>query len=149
MASNKHIGSTLDNFLAEEGCLEAFTAVAIKEVFAWQVAQRMKERGLSKGDMAGKMQTSRSQIDRLLDPTDKNVTLATMYKAAVALGEQLTVSLEPRATKKWIVRRAADPGHWPVKNVKTVKPKSKKPAKGTSRVLGNNAPARVAARKVI
>jgi DNA-binding phage protein len=145
VAGNKHIGSSLDEFLADEGCLEVVTAAAIKEVFAWQVAQQMKEQGISKVAMAGKMQTSRTQLDRLLDPNDKNVTLATMHKAAAALGGRLTVTLEPRA-KKWLVPRAGAVGKWQPKTAKVGKPKAKT-AKKPSRVIIANTPTHHVARK--
>jgi hypothetical protein len=71
---NPHIGSTLDDFLAEQGVLEAFQAQAIKEVVAWQLAQAMKKKRISKKRLAELMKTSRSQVDRVLDPTAGNVT---------------------------------------------------------------------------
>lgn len=110
MADNKHIGSTLDDFLQVEGYFDELSAIAIKEVFAWQVAQRMKEKRLTKVAMANRMQTSRSQLDRLLDPKDGNVTLATMQKAAVALGEQLNVALVSVATHQDAARSSARSG---------------------------------------
>ena len=74
--------SSLDEFLAEEGRLEEFEAVAIKEVLAWQLAEAMKAQKLSRKGLAERMQTSRSQIRRLLDPKDGNVTIATLQRAA-------------------------------------------------------------------
>ena len=78
--------SSLDEFLAEEGRLEEFEAVAIKEVLAWQLAEAMKAQKLSRKGLAERMQTSRSQIRRLLDPKDGNVTIATLQRAARMLG---------------------------------------------------------------
>lgn len=94
MVAKKNIGSYLDDFLKEEGTLDELTVIATKEVLAWQVAQSMKEAGVSKVQMATRMKTSRSQVDRLLDPKDGNVTFATMQKAARALGGTLRVGFE-------------------------------------------------------
>ena len=132
MAKNKHIGSTLDDFLKEEGCLEEFTAAAIKEVFAWQIAQRMKDKGISKFVMAGRMRTSRSQLDRLLDPTDGNVTLETMQRAASVLGEVLTVGFGPQEESKNLKMGKAN---WEAVI-------SKKSASKVRRVPKRNAPAK-------
>lgn len=93
MRKNKHIGSTLDEFLREEGVLEEFEARAIKEVVAWQLQQAMEQRRLSKARMAAAMGTSRTQIDRLLNPDDGNVTLATLQRAAIAVGRKVKLEL--------------------------------------------------------
>ena len=84
---------TLDAFLKEEGKLEEFEAVAIKEVLAWQIAEAMKEGKISRNGMAQRMKTSRSQIGRLLDPKDGNVTLATLQRAATIVGRKLRLEL--------------------------------------------------------
>ena len=86
-------GSTLDSFLKEEGVLEEFRAAAVKEVIAWQIQQAMKKRKLTKNKMAELMQTSRAQLDRLLDPEQGNVTLDTLHRAAHVLGCELRVEL--------------------------------------------------------
>jgi antitoxin HicB len=86
-------GSTLDSFLKEEGVLEEFRAAAVKEVIAWQIHQAMKKQKLSKNKMAELMQTSRAQLDRLLDPEQGNVTLDTLHRAAHVLGRELRVEL--------------------------------------------------------
>ncbi|MGH8223577.1 MAG: Fis family transcriptional regulator [Woeseiaceae bacterium] len=93
MRKNKHIGSTLDEFLREEGVLEEFEARAIKEVVAWQLQQAMKQRKLSKARMAAAMGTIRTQIDRLLNPDDGNVTLATLQRAAIVVGRKVRLEL--------------------------------------------------------
>jgi DNA-binding Xre family transcriptional regulator len=90
---NPHHGSTLDSFLKEEGVLQQFRAAAVKEVIAWQIAQAMKQKKLSKNKMAALMQTSRAQLDRLLDPEQGNVTLETLHRAAHVLGRELRISL--------------------------------------------------------
>jgi antitoxin HicB len=83
----------LDAFLDTEGTREEFQAVAIKEVLAWQIEQAMKTQGLSRKRMAEQMGTSRSQIGRLLDPHDGNVTLATLQRAATMPGRKLRLEL--------------------------------------------------------
>ena len=85
--------STLDDFLAGEGKLEAFQAMAIKEVLARQIEEAMKAEKLSRKRMAEKMGTSRSQISRLLDPRDGNVTLATLQPAAEIVGRKVRIEL--------------------------------------------------------
>jgi len=78
-------GSTLDSFLKEEGVLEEFRAAAVKEVIAWQIVKAMKDKKLTKNKMAELMQTSRAQLDRLLDPEQGNVTLDTLNRTAHVL----------------------------------------------------------------
>lgn len=90
---NKHVGSSLDSFLAEDGTLGEFQAKAIKEVIAWQLGEAMKERKLSKTKLAALMHTSRPQIDRLLDPNVGNVTLETLQRAAAMVGRRVQVEL--------------------------------------------------------
>jgi antitoxin HicB len=85
--------STLDDFLREKGKLEEFQAIAIKEVLAWQIAEAMKAKNISRSGLATKMKTSRSQIGRLLDPKDRNVTLATLQRAARMVGRSLRLEL--------------------------------------------------------
>jgi antitoxin HicB len=90
---NKHLGSQLDDFLEEEGLLDEAQAIAIKRVLAWQIEGLMKEEGLSKSVMARRMGTSRSALDRLLDPANPSVTLLTIERAARALGKKVRVEL--------------------------------------------------------
>src|SRR6266849_4383129 len=85
--------TTLDDFLKEEEKLEEFEAVAIKEVLAWQIAEAMKAQNLSRKRLAERMGTSRSQISRLLDPKDGNVTIATLQRAAKIVGRTLRLEL--------------------------------------------------------
>ncbi len=85
--------TTLDNFLDAEGVRDQFQAVAIKEVLAWQIGQAMKNQGMSRKRLAERMGTSRSQISRLLDPTDGNVTLVTLQRAAELLGRKVRLEL--------------------------------------------------------
>jgi len=93
MADNPHRGSTLDSFLEEEGVLAEFQAKAIKEVIAWQLAEAMREQGLSKNRVATMMRTSRTQVSRLLDPNDGNVTIETLQRAAQVVGRRVEVQL--------------------------------------------------------
>lgn len=93
MADNKHRGSTLDSFLEAEGVLAEFQAKAIKEVIAWQLADAMKERGLTKTRLAALMHTSRTQVDRVLDPNDGNVTIETLQRAAAIVGRRVQLEL--------------------------------------------------------
>jgi DNA-binding phage protein len=86
-------GSTLDSFLAEEALLDEATEHATKRVLAWQIGREMKARNLSKAAMARRMQTSRAQLDRLLDPENGSVTLHTLHRAAASLGKRLRVEL--------------------------------------------------------
>jgi predicted XRE-type DNA-binding protein len=88
---NQHIGSTLDDFLAEEDLLAE--AVAIKRVVAFQLRQRMTEQQLTKAELARRMGTSRSALDRLLDPDNASVTLLTLERAAKALGQRIRIEL--------------------------------------------------------
>ena len=90
---NRHHGSSIDDFLKDEGMLEQFQAVAIKEVIAWQIQEAMKEKKLSKNRMADLMHTSRAQLDRLLDPEQGNVTIETLQRAANVLGRPLRIEL--------------------------------------------------------
>ena len=85
--------STLDSFLKDKGKLEEFQATAIKEVLAWQILEAMKAKNITRKGLAEKMKTSRSQISRLLDPKDGNVTLLTLQRAAKMVGRSLRLEL--------------------------------------------------------
>lgn len=91
--NEQYLGDTLDDFLEEEGLLAEAEAVAIKRVIAYQIEQLMAEQKLSKTEMARRMQTSRASLNRLLDPANESATLATLEKAALALGKRLEVAL--------------------------------------------------------
>ncbi|HJQ60596.1 MAG TPA: helix-turn-helix transcriptional regulator [Vineibacter sp.] len=90
---NRQICSSFDDFLKEEGIHEIATARAIKRVIARSLDRLMKEQGLSKAALAGRMQTSRSQLDHLLDPENDSVTLDTLVRAAQAVGRRLHLEL--------------------------------------------------------
>ena len=91
--TNKHIGSSFDDFLKDEGIHEEAAAHAIKRVLAWQIEQAMTEQGISKSEMAKRMKTSRAQLDRLLDPENDKVQLDTVQRAAAAVGRTLHLEL--------------------------------------------------------
>lgn len=93
MRQHKHIGSSLDEMLAEDGSLAEVEAAALKRVIAWQVSRGMDQRRMSKTDMARAMRTSRAALDRLLDPANESVTLRTMARAAKVLGKRLRLEL--------------------------------------------------------
>ena len=93
---NRHRGSSVEAFLREEGLYEAVSARAIKEVLAWQIEREMERQGISKVEMARLMRTSRSALDRLLDPENESVTLSTLFRAAAALGSDLGVELKSK-----------------------------------------------------
>jgi len=87
------IGSYFDAFLAEEGILEECEERAIKEILAMQVSKAMKSEGLSKAEMARRMNTSRPALDRLLDAANTSVTLHTLQRAAAAVGKRLRIEI--------------------------------------------------------
>lgn len=91
--NNRHIGSSLNDFLKEEGVLEEARTIALKEALAWQVRQAMEKKKISKVEMARRMRTSRAALDRLLDPGNASVTLQTMCRAAGAIGRDLRIEL--------------------------------------------------------
>ncbi len=93
MADNKHRGPTLDSVLDEARVLAEFQAQAIKEVIAWQLAEAMRERKLSKKRLAALMHTSRTQVDRVLDPANGNVTIETLQRAAAVVGRRVQLAL--------------------------------------------------------
>jgi hypothetical protein len=92
-AKNPHIGGSFDDFLKEEGLYEDVQTTAIKRVVALKLEQAMKEQGLTKLTMARRMRTSRAQLDRLLDPDNDSVTLATLRRAAAIVGRALRLEL--------------------------------------------------------
>lgn len=87
------IGSSFDDFLKEEGIYDDAETTAIKRVIAWQLEEAMKTRRMSKLQMARRMKTSRSQLDRLLDPGHGGVTLETLSRAAQVLGRHIRLEI--------------------------------------------------------
>ena len=90
--SKKHMGSSIDDFLKEEGVFEEAQAQAIKEVVAWQLAEAMKKKKISKARMAKLLKTSRTQVDRLLDTKD-DITLSSLQRAAAIVGRRVMIEL--------------------------------------------------------
>jgi antitoxin HicB len=93
MKKNSHIGSSLDDLFEEEGTLNEINIIAVKRVIAWQIQQEMAKKNLSKTEMAQQMQTSRSSLDRLLDPDNPAVTLDTIERAARVIGKKVRFEL--------------------------------------------------------
>ena len=90
--SKKHIGSSIDDFLKEEGIFEEAQAQAVKEVVAWQLAEAMKKQKISKNKLAKLLKTSRTQVDRILDPKN-DITLGSLQRAAAMVGRRITIEL--------------------------------------------------------
>ena len=90
--SRKHMGSSIDDFLKEEGIFDESQAQAVKEVVAWQLAEEMRKKKISKARMAAMLKTSRSQVDRLLDPKN-DITLSSLQRAAAMLGRRVSIEL--------------------------------------------------------
>jgi predicted XRE-type DNA-binding protein len=93
--AKKNIGSSFDDFLQEEAMLEETTAVAMKRVISWQIAEEMKAQQLTKTALAKRMHTSRAALNRLLDENDSSLTLTTLASAAAALGKKVNLQLAP------------------------------------------------------
>ena len=92
--AQKNIGGDFDDFLEQEGLLEDATAVAVKRYIAYRLSEKMSKNSLSKAEMARRMKTSRSALDRLLNPDNSSVTLQTLQSAARALGGRLKIDIE-------------------------------------------------------
>ncbi len=90
---NQHIGSDFDDFLAEEGILAEVEVAEAKRVIAFQLQQAMEQEHLTKSALADRMNTSRTAIDRLLDPDNLSVTLQTLGRAAQAFGKRLHIEM--------------------------------------------------------
>ena len=91
--NEQYLGSDFDDFLQEEGILEHCQAVAVKRVLAYQLQEFMEQNKISKTEMASRMHTSRTALDRLLNPNNTSVTLDSMVKVACLMGKRLNVSL--------------------------------------------------------
>jgi predicted XRE-type DNA-binding protein len=90
--SKKHMGSSIDDFLKEEGIFEEAQARAVKEVIAWQLTEAMKKKNISKNRMAALLKTSRTQVDRILDPKN-DITLGSLQRAAAMVGRRVRIEL--------------------------------------------------------
>lgn len=95
-----HVGAGFSDFLKPEGMIEDSKTTAIKRVLASQLQQAMKARKLTKVEMAKRMRTSRVQLDRLLDPENDSVTLATLQRAAAVVGREVRLQLVKGDTRK-------------------------------------------------
>jgi antitoxin HicB len=108
-----HSGSSFDDFLEEEGLLEQSEAVAIKRVLAWQLQRAMNQKQVSKKHMAERLRTSRTQVDRLLNPLYVGVSLEAVARAARVVGKRIRVEIvdadRPRNGAKGLTRTAARP----------------------------------------
>ncbi len=90
--SKKHMGSSIDDFLKQEGIFEEAQTQAVKEIVAWQLAEAMKQQNISKSKMATLLKTSRTQVDRLLDPKN-DITLSSLQRAAAMVGRRVNIEL--------------------------------------------------------
>jgi folylpolyglutamate synthase/dihydropteroate synthase len=90
---NKHPGTDFDDFLKEQNMLSGAEALAAKRLLSFQIEKEMRKKGLTKVEMATRMKTSRTAVERLLDPANVSVTLNTLEKAALVLGKKLSISL--------------------------------------------------------
>jgi DNA-binding Xre family transcriptional regulator len=90
---HKNIGASFDRFLDDEGIREQAEDIAIKRVVAFQIQAEMEKKKLTKTELAKKMHTSRSSLNRLLDPEDEAITFKTLKKAAKVLGKKLVIQL--------------------------------------------------------
>lgn len=96
--SKKHMGSSIEDFLKNEDIFEEAQAQAIKEVVAWQLAQAMRKKKISKARMATLLRTSRTQVDRLLDPKN-DITLSSLQRAAAIVGRRVMINLSIRRSR--------------------------------------------------
>ncbi len=93
MVNNPHVGSSLDSLLENKGEFVEESAIAIKRVIAWEISQKMELENISKTEMASRLQTSRSALDRLLDPNNTSITLNTLDHAARTIGKKIHIKL--------------------------------------------------------
>lgn len=93
MSVNKYIGSTFDDFLEEENLFSETSAEALKRVIAWQIQNYLESNHINKSTFAKKMHTSRSQLDRLLDPENTNISLKTLVNTANAMGKHVEIRI--------------------------------------------------------
>ncbi|MSP44990.1 MAG: Fis family transcriptional regulator [Xanthobacteraceae bacterium] len=91
--NKKHVGSSLESFLEEDGILEVAATKAVKRVVAWQLAEQMKAKRMTKKRLAELMHTSRAQVDRILDPEKGNITIESLQRAAALLGRRVRLEL--------------------------------------------------------
>ncbi len=125
----QNIGSSFDDFLQKEAMLEEVTAVALKRVIAWQIAEEMKAQQLTKAQLAARMHTSRAALNRLLDENDPGLTLTTLASAAAALGRGVDIRLAPpHETRKTVKPKGKPAAKKTVEGVETARPRRGKPS---------------------
>jgi antitoxin HicB len=90
---NPHSGSTFASWLEEEGIADEVDEAAVKALLSYQLQREMERQGLSKKELAERLGTSRSEVYRVLDPSNESVSLATLRRAAAAIGKRLKVNL--------------------------------------------------------
>ena|SRR5690349_252542 len=112
--SKKHMGSSVDDFLKKEGIFEEAQAQAVKEVVAWQLAEAMKMKKISKNKMATLLKTSRTQVDRLLSAKD-DITLSSLQRAAAMVGRRVTIELVQREVSHVPIRPTASSAWCPTR----------------------------------
>ena len=93
MSKKDYIGSRFDEFLEEEGITDEASAIAAKRVLVWRLEEAMQAHKITKSELARRMSTTRTTVDRLLDPNNPSVTLHTLHKAAAAIGRRLELNL--------------------------------------------------------
>jgi antitoxin HicB len=98
--ANKHLGSSFDDFLKEEGIYEHVKIQGEKKFLVFQIIDQMKRQGLTKVDMAKRMKTSRSELARILDPDNQAVSLESLQRAAAALGKSISINLVDASRRK-------------------------------------------------
>jgi DNA-binding Xre family transcriptional regulator len=91
--SNKYIGSSFEDFLEAEGIAEEVTGNAVKKLLAYQLLEKLEKENMTKSELAARLSTSRSAVDRILDPNNESITLATLQKVAEVLGKKLKIEL--------------------------------------------------------
>lgn len=101
-------GGSFESFLEEEGIFEEVEAAAVKRVIAWQMERELAARKFNKSALARRMKTSRTQVDRLLDPGNTSVTLHTLFKAAAVLGKRLRVEIAPAVRRQYAAAKATE-----------------------------------------
>ncbi len=107
MKSNKHIGSNFDNFLEQEGILEEVNVAAVKAVIARNLKEHMKRKAITQTKMAEQLKTSRSGLQRLLDPNNYSVTLLSLNRAASVLGKKVNMNFVDNSKPKQTVRKSS------------------------------------------
>lgn len=107
MKSKKHIGSSFGNFLEEEGIFEEVNVAALKAVIARNLKEYMEKNAITQTKMAKQLETSRSGLQRLLDPDNYSVTLLSLNRAASVLGKKVNINLVSASKQKATLRKSS------------------------------------------